>query len=381
MKIAMVTTWFPPLVVGSGVRFYEIGKRLSKRHEVHVYTTGCESVGGLPEAEGGGGLHVHRLRRVELGRSIEEDYHVLKLRFSLDVLRAVRKEDFDVVDCNVVSKPLVLAAARAGAPLVLTWHEVWGRRNFRLLNPLLATPAFFVEFILPRLASMNVAVSETVRWQLTEVLGAGHGRVVVIPNGIDPKPFESISAEKRYGRILYAGRLERHKRVDILIHAYRRLKRNFPEAELIIVGEGPQGRYLRELSRRLGVDVKFYGFVPRERLVALMKSAWVFVLPSVREGQGIVLLEAMAAGTPPVAVAAEGSGVVDVIRDGYNGLLASETPESLEHAIRRLLADDELHSRLMTGGLEFVRAYDWDVVAGEVERVYRVVSDEGAASG
>jgi len=106
-----------------------------------------------------------------------------------------------------------------------------------------------------------------------------------------------------------------------------------------------------------------------------MKSAWIFVLPSIREGQGIVLLEAMAAGTPPVAVAAEGSGVVDVIRDGYNGLLASETPESLEHAIRGLLADDELHSRLRAGGLEFVKAYDWDVVAGEVEKIYKTVSE------
>ncbi|MDF2954695.1 glycosyltransferase family 4 protein [Candidatus Alkanophaga liquidiphilum] len=371
MKIAMVTTWFPPLVVGSGVRFYEIGKRLSKRHEVHVYTTRCEGVGDLPE--GDGELHVHRLRQVKLGRSMEEDYHVLKLRFSLDVLRLVRKEDFDVVDCNVVSKPLVLAAARAGAPLVLTWHEVWGRQNFRLLDPFLAAPAFFMEFILPRLASMNVAVSEIVKRQLTEVLGAGHGRVVVIPNGINPKPFESISVEKQYGRILYVGRLEQHKRVDVLIRAYKRLKRSLPEAELIIVGEGPQSKYLRELSKRLEIDVKFYGFMPRERLVALMKSAWAFVLPSVREGQGIVLLEAMAAGTPPVAVAAKDSGVVDVVRHEYNGLLASESLESLESAIKRLLEDEGLHRRLRAGGQKFVRGYNWDVIAGRVEEIYERV--------
>ena len=373
MKIAMVTAWFPPIIVGSGNRFYEIGKRLARKHEIDVYTL---RVDWHAREEMMDGMHIHRYGRFNISKSgsIEESYHLLKLRFSLDVLRKLSR-NFDIIDCNIVSKVLPFASYLlskiSGASVILTWHEIWHMQNFKVLNPMLALPAFFIELFIPRLADVNIAVSGTTKRRLVSLLGADPKKTHVIPNGVDMKKFRDTSVEKKYGRILYIGRLESHKRVDTLIRAYRRLKRGYADIELIIVGTGSQKPHLKALSRELNLEVEFLEPLPYERLVELMKSAWVLVLPSVREGQGIVLLEAMAAGTPPVAVNAPGSGVVDAVTDGYNGLLAPSAGErELESAIERLLTNEDLYERLRKNGLEFVKKYDWEVVAKRTEEVY-----------
>ncbi|MCW7079272.1 MAG: glycosyltransferase family 4 protein [Canidatus Methanoxibalbensis ujae] len=364
MKIAMVTLLFPPIIAGSGKRFYEIGRRLSRKNEVHIYTVG---VNGDAEEELDGML-VHRYGKFD-ALSAESAYRS-GVKFSINLFNCLRKNDYDVIDCNIVSKmPAYVSyiiARRKYIPFIETWHEVMHVQNFHLLNPIMGLPAFFMEFPIPNLADMNIAVSDTTRRRMINLLNADAKKTVVISNGVDLEKFRKISVEKRYGRILYVGRLERHKRVDVLIHAYKILKRRYKDAELIIVGDGSQRRRLMNLSRH--VDVRFYNFLPEEKLIAVMKSAWVLVLPSVKEGQGIVLLESMAAGTPPIAVQAEGSGVCDVIKNGYNGLLVSE--EKIADAIQKLLSDGDMHASLRKNGMQFVKNYDWNSIAAKVAELY-----------
>ena len=371
MKIAMLTTWFPPIIGGSGNRFYEIGRRLSKKYEVHIYTAHVE---GCNREEERDGMVIHRYGKFDIpkSKSIEGDYHISKLKFSCKVLwEGLKMRDFDIVDCNVVSKPLsyvsYFISRSSDTPLILTWHEVWYEKNFESLNPFLALPGFFLELFIPKLSDINIAVSATTKRRLIELLGVDPGKIVEIPNGVDLKEFE-MSVEKKYGRILYAGRLERHKKVDNLILAYKRLKRIFPEIELIIVGSGPQKVFLQKLAKELHIDVKFYEPLPRRKLIELMKSSWIFVLPSIREGQGIVLLEAMAAGTPPIAVKAEGSAVGDIVKNNCNGILISQS--EMENAIKRLLMNEDLHTSLRENGLKFVRNYNWDEIAKRVAKLY-----------
>ncbi len=191
-----------------------------------------------------------------------------------------------------------------------------------------------------KLNLMDIAVSETTKRRLVDLLKVNPNKIVVISNGVELKKFEQ-KGEKEYGRILYVGRLESHKRVDMLIQSYKGLKRVYPDIELIIVGKGPQKEYLQNLSKEQNLeDVTFYDPLPYDRLIEIMKSSWILVQPSIREGQGIVLLEAMAAGTPPVAVQAEGSAVGDVIKNNYNGLLVPEG--GMKGAIQQLLTDENL---------------------------------------
>ena len=377
MKIALLTTWFPPLIVGSGNRFYEIGKRLAGKHEVHVYTTGIEGCEKEEEMEG---MYVHRYGIFDTSKSIEKGSSLHNLKFNMHLLRKIPTKLFcgttgvDIIDCNIVSKMLpyvsYFISKSTHAPLIETWHEVWYKQNFRQYNPVKGLPGFYLELFMPKLADMNIAVSETTKRRLVNLLGVNPDKIVVIPNGVDLNKFDAISMDKKYGRILYVGRLESHKRVDTLMLAYHRLKKRYADIELIIVGKGPQKEYLQRLSKELK-GVTFYDPLPYERLIELMKSSWIFVLPSVREGQGIVLLEAMAAGTPPIAVQAEGSAVGDIVKNDYNGLLVPGG--EIERAIQKLLTNEDLYTKIRKNGLQFVKGYDWAKTAERTAEVYEKI--------
>lgn len=371
MKIAMLTTWFPPIIVGSGNRFYEVGKRLSKKHEIHVYTTGIEGCVNEEEIDG---MLIHRYGVFNTSRSIESESYLLNLKFSINILNKLYNNSFDIIDCNIVSKPLPYASyiisKSTHTPLIETWHEVWYKDNFKRYNPLMSIPGFFMELFIPKLSDINIAVSETTKMRLVNLLNINPNKIVVIPNGVDLKKFNEISAEKKYGRILYVGRLENHKRVDTLLLAYYRLKKLYANLELIIVGSGPQKEYLQNLSKKLMLEgVRFCSQIPYEKLIAIMKSSWILVLPSIMEGQGIVLLEAMAAGTPPIAVQTEGSAVGEVVLNNYNGLLVSQ--DGLASAMQKLLTEEDLYVSLRNNGLKFVEEYDWNKVAERTVGLYK----------
>lgn len=378
-KIALLTTWFPPLIVGSGNRFYEIGKRLAEKHEIHVYTSG---IAGSAREEELDGMYVHRYGVFDTSKSIEQGSSLHNLKFNLHLLRKLRYKSFwgtsgfEIIDCNIVSKLLpyasFLISKSTHAPLIETWHEVWYKENFTQYNPVLSLPGFLLEFFMPALSDFNITVSETTKDRLVNLLRVPTEKITVIPNGVDLTKFNAVSVDKRYGRILYVGRLESHKRVDALIHAYRELKNAHKDIELIIVGTGPQEAYLKGLANGLA-DVSFFAPMPYEDLIELMKSSWIFVLPSIREGQGIVLLEAMAAGTPPIAVQAEGSAVGDVIANNHNGLLVS--PDGIEGAIQRLLTNEDLYDHIKRNGLEFVKGYDWAKIAERIAEVYEKIGE------
>ena len=380
MKIAMLTTWFPPIVTGSGNRFYEIGKRLAAKHELHVYTT---SIKGREKEEEMDGMYIHRYGIFNPSRSIEQGSYLLNLKLSLHLLKKNtpelihRTNSFDIIDCNIVSKTLpyvsYLISRFTGVALIETWHEVWHKQNFMVQDPVIALPGFIMELPIPKLADINIAVSETTRRRLIELLRVKPTKITVISNGVDLKRFNIRSVEKKYGRILYVGRLERHKRVDALLRAYRRLKKVNRDIELIIVGKGPQKEYLQNLSKELK-DVTFHDPLPYDKLIELMKSSWIFVLPSRKEGQGIVLLEAMAAGTPPIAVQTPESGVGDIVKNNYNGLLVPQG--EIERAMQKLLTAEDVYRDLRKNGLQFVKGCDWATIAAEVDSVYKKIGEK-----
>ena len=381
MKIALLTTWFPPIIAGSGNRFYEIGKRLAGKHEVHVYTTGIE---GCEKEEEMDGMYIHRYGIFNPSKSIEHGAYLLNLKFSLHLLKEKmpelirRTNTFDIIDCNIVSKTLpyvsYFISRFTEASLIETWHEVWYKQNFKALNPVMALPGFLMELFIPKLADINIVVSETTKRRMTDLLKVNPNKIAVISNGVDLKRFNEISVKKKYGRIVYVGRLESHKRVDTLMLAYHQLRKRYSDIELIIVGKGPQKEYLQNLSKELDLkDVTFYDPLSYDKLIKLMKSSWIFVLPSVREGQGIVLLEAMAAGTPPIAVHTPESGVGDIVKNNYNGLLVKRG--EIESAIQKLLTMEDLYGDLQKNGLQFVKGYDWAKIAAKVDNIYEKIGE------
>ena len=161
--------------------------------------------------------------------------------------------------------------------------------------------------------------------------------------------------------VLFAGRLYRRKRVDTLLRAAAVLRGRIPGLAVRIVGDGPHAAPFARLARalQLGGTVSWLGDVPRSRLAAEYNRADVFCLPSVQEGFGIVLLEAMAAGKP--IVASRAAAIPEVAPHGL--LVAPENPEALAAAIEALYRSPDERAAIAAEGLRRVEAFDAPKVA------------------
>jgi glycosyltransferase involved in cell wall biosynthesis len=161
--------------------------------------------------------------------------------------------------------------------------------------------------------------------------------------------------------VLFAGRLYRRKRVDTLVRAAAILRGRIPGLAVRIVGNGPHAAPLGRLARELevGDTVRWLGDVHRSQLAAEYNRADVFCLPSVQEGFGIVLLEAMAAGKP--IVASRAAAIPEVAPHGL--LVEPENPEALAAALETLYRLPEQRAAIGAEGLRLVRAFDAPRVA------------------
>lgn len=278
------------------------------------------------------------------------------------VARELKAYGADLVHVQCISSnaSYALSSSRAlDAPLVVTMQ---GELTMD------ASQAYQRSFYLRRLwrrsldaADVITGCSQFVLDEAEEVYGSFSGRARVIPNGIRLSEYTGVPPRPTPAPyVLGIGRMVTQKGFDLLIESFRALSADWPELHLILAGDGPARSGLEAQVERLGLAtrVDFYGSVGHERAVELLKNAEVFVLSSRHEPQGIVVLEAMAAGTP--VVAARVGGVPEIVRDGENGLLfTGGDDEALAAAIRRALTDEALRGRLVAAGRGSAAKYDW----------------------
>jgi len=212
------------------------------------------------------------------------------------------------------------------------------------------------------------------------------GDYKVIPNGVDIARFARAVPIARWQdgtrNILFVGRFESRKGLLDLLKAYRILRKTGCQCRLLVVGGGPQEREARRyiMTRRMG-GVEFLGRVSDEERDALFKTADVYVSPATgRESFGIVLLEAMAAGTAIVCSDIHGyKGVVRRDRDAL--LVPPREPKALASAIGRLIANDDLRAEMAASGVERAAEFSWERVTSKVEDYYGFVIRRLAAQG
>lgn len=198
----------------------------------------------------------------------------------------------------------------------------------------------------------------------------------IIPNGIDVEHFAANAQpwpQYQDGKtnLLFVGRLEKRKGLKYLLAAYSRLKWEYPNLRLIVVGPGnldPESHQI--LSARNPADVELVGGVSYQDLPRYYASADLFCSPATgQESFGIVLLEAMAAGKPIVASDIE--GYAGILRHGEQGLLfPRKDPDALADALASLINDPARAARMGAAGRRSVEQYRWQVVARQVENYY-----------
>jgi glycosyltransferase involved in cell wall biosynthesis len=227
----------------------------------------------------------------------------------------------------------------------------------------MASAGILLERMMAKLPDIGIAVSETTADRLKRLTKMKAEKIRIIPNGVDLKKFDGVKVEKDERKVIYVGRLNPHKRIEMLVDALARLRRDGVKLE--IVGDGPMRPKYEEYVRRRGLQdrVQFSGALDDGRLIEKLASAYVYVLPSVREGQSITTLEAMAAGTPQVVLDVEGNGAAELLRKSNSGIIAEPSPKSLSEAIIRLREDRNLWRRSRENGLSYVKGYDWDRIA------------------
>ena len=289
----------------------------------------------------------------------------------LRAIRAMRDESFDVIHVHepLAPGPTMTALLVRPAPLIGTFHAAGGSLAYDLLPR--AT-----RFLAGRL-DHRVAVSPDARDMARNALG---GTYDLLYNGVELAPYRSAEpARAPDPTILFIGRHEPRKGLGVLLGALRMLP---PGVRLQIAGSGSETAALQARSAS-DPRIEWLGTVTDSEKIALLKGADVFCAPSLRgESFGIVLLEAMAAGT--AVVASDLSGYRNVARPGTDALLVPPgDAEQLAAALRRVLSDPSESSRLVAEGRRRAEAFSMSGLADQyLERYERIaVSTSRSTSG
>ncbi|KMV21854.1 glycosyltransferase family 1 protein [Mycobacterium heckeshornense] len=314
------------------------------------------------------------------GRAVPIPYNgsVARLRFGPATHRRVKRwladGAFDVLHLHEPNAPSLsmLALNVAEGPIVATFHTSTTKSLTLSVFQGILRPMH--EKIVGRIAVSDLAR----RWQM-EALGSD---AVEIPNGVDVAAFASAPRLPGYPRagktVLFLGRYdEPRKGMSVLLGALPSVVQHFGDVQLLVVGRGDEDE-LRSQAGELVDHLRFLGQVDDAGKASALRSADVYCAPNTGgESFGIVLVEAMAAGT--AVVASELHAFRRVLRDGEAGCLVPvDDPAALGAALVNVLSNDVLRERYIAAGAEAVRRYDWSVVASQIMRVYETVAGSGA---
>ncbi len=386
MKIAIVSTNFPRWEDDFRVPFIiDAAKAIqAKGHTVRIITLHQP---GSAEHEWIDGLEVFRARYLpEKYEVLQKDAAGLPAAWKRGLLHkaallpyfralcaatAQHAGGFDLIHANWTLSGWAahLTHRRHHCPYVVTIH---GSDVFKTVgNPLLRTP---VKSALQN-ASEIIAVSHALA-DAAKSLDIPANRITVIPTGIDIKKFPFAGLEDRRKILLYVGSLIPRKGVSTLITAMEQVKQRFPDYQLWIVGEGDLRESLERQAQEadLADRVIFLGPQSQAEVARLMRQAKLFILPSTEEGQGVVLVEAMASGTP--CIGSDAGGIPTVITPETGRIFPAGDSGALFEAISVLLLDETAWSSAsQKAHLRAKRYYDWDHLAESIIAVYQDVLD------
>lgn len=400
MRIAMLTNNYKPYVGGVPISIERLAGGLrSLGHEVYIFAPSYDG-----ETEEPFVIRYHSRKKKLRGEYVVPDIFDPKIA---EVFTAI---SFDVIH---VHHPMLMGytaqylSKKYHLPIVFTYHtryeqylhyilpaEKWsnaGRKErhstFRSLEKkLLYNGGEKLVTIHNRIftnqCDLVFAPTPSIKKYLQE-----HGTntvVEVIPTGLSGKEFEFNKSRVKEIRSKYLGskkclfctvsRLEKEKNIDFLLEGLKKLKENWGDCfRLLVLGEGSQREELITRTAELGLNenVAFCGLISHEELTNYYHASDVFLFASQSETQGIVLLEAMAAGLPVIAIKA--SGVTDVVTDGKNGYMTEKDSEQWEKKLELVINKKHLYLEMKKEALKVAKQYLAVQVARNVEKYYQTI--------
>jgi glycosyltransferase involved in cell wall biosynthesis len=295
------------------------------------------------------------------------------LRHAWGAYRALRRRPYEIVDCQVPAHLACLSSrlasrSKKGTHQLVTWHEAWGthwRREFGFAG----YGGRVIERMVARLPVTHISVSNDTATWMRELRVEPEA---VVEAGVDVRGIDSISASAA-SDIAFVGRLVPSKNLGLLLDAMAVLRDCDVEVTLNIVGDGPSREVWERRSRELGLghEVAFLGSLPHwEAVIAVVKGSKVLALPSVREGFGLIALEAAACGTPVVTVDHPRNAARHLVDHGRTGLVVQETPEEMAKAIGTIIDDEDLRARMGEEARRMAGESGWDRTLADTMKVY-----------
>ena len=366
MRVALTTESYLPYVSGVTVSVDALARGLGARgHEVLVIAP-RPATGSVPQTVGSPGPEpgIAWLPSYQLPRLVPPAYRMAWPNPWAGAVRRAARWRPDVVHAHspFVTGLLARHLARAsGAPLVFTHHTRFADYA-HYLGPLAGSGSALADAYIrsfwagcAAIVAPSSDLADELRVRLPE---DRRDRVHVVPTGIDVDGIRALDAvdPRDVGGwpsdavvVATLGRLAPEKSVDVILQATTVVLERTPSARLLVIGGGPSESDLRRRAATFGGAVHLTGALPRLEALALLRGADLFAFASRTETQGLVLAEALAAGLPAVAV--EGPGVADSVRDGFDGRIVSAEPdatraERLGIALAALVEDQGLRANL-----------------------------------
>jgi glycosyltransferase involved in cell wall biosynthesis len=368
-RVALVTDAIHPYHRGGKeIRYHEIIQRLSALADVDVYTMHWWQ-GDRQRRDGTVTYHaISRLVPLYTSdrRSIRQ-----ALVFAFGCFRLLRA-DFDVLEADHIPYfPLFvlrLVTWIKRRRFVVTWHEVWGRAYWEQYLGRAGRLGWWLERAAMSLPDEIITVSPETEMRVRRLLGP-NAVVAMIPNGIDLESLAAATAHAKAVDVVFVGRLLEHKGADRLLTAIAVLRAEGHDVTCRVIGNGPEHDRLAAAAIDLGIDHLVdlrTDVLEMSELYAHLKSARIFVLPSVREGFGIAVLEALACGLPVVTTSHPDNMARHLVDVPTAGVLCEPDAVHIAAAITMALGIERADASQRAPSLA---EYDWDAVTMRVHKV------------
>ena len=303
-----------------------------------------------------------------------------------DMLERLREEKVDVLHCHGLASMAILSLTAARAlkiPHLLTFHTM-ANEAVKYYSPLPIRQDMIEPMVwlylrnMLRRSEVVIAPSQPIKDELLDN-GVRMQACEVIPTGVDCKRFTPENYDKgflaRYGLegkrlVLHVGRLSLEKRLDTVLEAMVRLAKEEPDLRLLIAGQGPASEHYKAMAKSLGVSdrVVFAGFMSDDELAKAYASVEMLVIASTFETQGLVVLEALASGTPVAGIRYR--AIPEFVKEGKNGCLFEQG--TCAEAVRRCLTRSK---SMRISALASAREYSIDSCTARLEMAYSLASD------
>lgn len=372
MNILLVTEFFPDLkkqVFTGGVeaRCYYLAKHLSKDNKITVLS---RLLADQKKIEQSGNITIKRLGIRQNSSTASINSLFSRFLFQFQAFFSGVKIQADIVEgSNFISYlPAFSIAKKLNVPCLAWYPDVFIGKWVTLFGPLLGFFGETIERLVLKLPWNGIiAISQSTKEKL--IKKGFKRKITVIPCGVDINEF-STNTKFENPTIIAICRLEKYKRLDLLINAVLITKKDIKNINLIIVGAGPEEENLKKLMP----SAIFKKNLPRNELINLLEKSHILCHPSTEEGFGIVLIESLAANTPYIA--SNIPAIKEITYDGTGGILFERNDvKALTEAILFLLKDKKLYNIKQKEGKTLIQKYTWKNISKETYEYYCSVAN------